>query len=178
MRKLLSLLFIGALASFYACVGPVGPPGVPGPQGPQGQPGADGLIGEAFEVDVSFTAGNNYQAVFDFQPPIFESDVVLIYIQWETASGNSIWRALPQTVLFEEGTLIYNYDFSKDDFSVFLDLNFDPALLAADWTTNQIFRVVVVPADFSSRIDYNDYEGVIKMLGLAEDDFVKLEERK
>jgi hypothetical protein len=113
MRKLLSLLFIGALASFYACVGPVGPPGVPGPQGPQGQPGADGLIGEAFEVDVNFTAANNYQAVFDFQPPIFESDVVLIYIQWETANGNTFGGPCLRPYFFEEGTLIYNYDFSK-----------------------------------------------------------------
>jgi hypothetical protein len=177
MRKLLSLLLVGALATIYACVGPVGPPGVPGPQGPQGQAGVN-IVAEAFEVNVNFTSANNYLAVFDFQPPIFDSDVVLMYVRWETANGNTIWRALPQTVLFDEGTLIYNYDFSKADFSVFLETNFDPSLLGTDWTANQRFRVVVVPADFSSRIDYNDYEGVVKMLGLSESDFVKLEARK
>jgi len=177
MRKLLSFLLLGALASIYACVGPTGPPGVPGPQGPQGQPGVN-IVAEAFEVDINFTAANNYLGVWDFQPAIFESDVVLIYIRWETANGNTIWRALPQTVLFEEGTLIYNYDFSRVDFSIFLETNFEPTLLGTDWTANQRVRIVVVPADFGSRIDYNDYEGVVKMLGLSDKDFVKLEARK
>jgi hypothetical protein len=177
MRKLLSLLLLGALASIYACVGPVGPPGLTGPQGPQGQPGIN-ILAEAFEVDITFTVANNFLGVWDFQPAIFEDDVVLIYIRWETANGNTIWRALPQTVLFEEGTLIYNYDFSRLDFSVFLETNFDPTLLGSDWTANQRFRVVVVPADLNSRIDYTDYDGVVDMLGLSESDFVKLEARK
>jgi hypothetical protein len=177
MRKLLSLLLVGALASIYACVGPVGPPGIPGPQGPQGQAGVN-IVAEAFEVDINFTAANNYTGVWDFKPPIFDSDVVLIYVRWETDNGNTIWRALPQTVFFEEGVLVYNYDFSKVDFSVFLETTFDPSLLANDWTRNQRFRVVVVPADFSSRINYNDYEGVVKMLGLSESDFVKIEARQ
>ena len=55
MRKLLSLLLVGALASIYACVGPVGPPGIPGPQGPQGQAGVN-IVAEAFEVNVNFAA--------------------------------------------------------------------------------------------------------------------------
>lgn len=177
MRKLLSFFLLAAFVAVSACEGPMGPPGLTGPQGPQGQAGVN-IVAEAFEVDVNFTAANNYLAVFDFQPPIFDSDVVLIYVQWETANGNNIWRALPQTVFFEEGILVYNYDFSKVDFSVFLETTFDPTLLGNDWTRNQKFRVVVVPADFSSRIDYNDYEGVVKMLGLSDKDFVKLEARK
>lgn len=177
MRKLLSFFLLAAFVAVSACEGPMGPPGLTGPQGPQGQAGVN-IVAEAFEVDVNFTAANNYLAVFDFQPPIFDSDVVLIYVQWETANGNNIWRALPQTVFFEEGILVYNYDFSKVDFSVFLETTFDPALLPNEWTRNQKFRVVVVPADFGSRIDYNDYEGVVKMLGLSDKDFVKLEARK
>ncbi|MCH6198146.1 hypothetical protein MMU07_01035 [Aquiflexum sp. LQ15W] len=177
MKKLLSFLLLGALASMHACVGPTGPPGVPGPQGQDGRPGIN-ILAEAFEVNISFTATNNYLGVWDFQPAIEVGDVVLIYVRWETANGNAIWRALPQTVLFDEGTLIYNYDFSRFDFSIFLESNFDRALLGTDWTANQRFRVVIVPADLSSRIDYNDYEGVLNMLGLTEDDFVKLESRK
>lgn len=177
MRKLLSFLIIGALATISSCVGPVGPPGVPGPQGQQGQPGVN-IVAEAFEVDVNFTAANNYKAFFDFQPAIFIDDVVLIYIKWESDNGNTIWRALPQTLFLEEGVLVYNYDFSRVDFSVFLESTFDPGILSADFTRNQLFRVVIVPADLGSRIDYNDYEGVVKMLGLSEEDFVKLESRK
>lgn len=173
MRKLLSFFLLAAFVAVSACEGPMGPPGVPGPQGQAGV----NIVAEAFEVDVNFTAANNYQAVFDFQPPIIDSDVVLIYVNWEMSNGNAIWRALPQTVFFEEGVLVYNYDFSKVDFSVFLETTFDPTLLADDWTRNQKFRVVVVPADLDSRIDYNDYEGVVKMLGLSESDFVKLKAR-
>lgn len=177
MRKLLSLFLLGALVTISACEGPMGPPGLTGPQGQQGQAGVN-IVAEAFEVDVNFTTANQFRADFDFKPPIFADDVVLMYIRWETANGNTIWRALPQTVFFEEGILIYNYDFSRVDFSVFLDTTFEPSLLGNDWTTNQKFRIVIVPADLGSRIDYNDYEGVVNMLGLTEDDFVKLEERK
>ncbi|WP_113924992.1 collagen-like triple helix repeat-containing protein [Cognataquiflexum aquatile] len=177
MRKLLSFFLLAAFVVISACEGPMGPPGLTGPQGPQGQAGVN-IVAEAFEVDVNFTAANDYMAVFDFQPPIFEDDVVMIYISWEFANGNTIWRALPQTLFLEEGVLVYNYDFSRVDFSVFLESSFDPGILPLDFTRNQVFRVVIIPADLGSRIDYNDYEGVVKMLGLSDKDFVKLEGRK
>jgi hypothetical protein len=177
MRKLLSLLLVGALATIYACVGPVGPPGVPGPQGTQGQPGVN-IVAEAFELDVNFTSQNEYRVELPLNPALVEGDVLLVYIRWDVSNGLSIWRALPQTVFFDDGVLVYNYDFTSVDYSIFIETNLDPSTLPAVWTANQRFRIVIVPADFSSRIDYNDYEGVVKMLGLTEDDFVKLEERK
>lgn len=172
MKKLSLLILLGGLAFIHACVGPTGPPGLPGP------PGADGqvLLGEAFEVDVNFTAANGFLEEFSFDPPIFSSDVVLIYIRWETLNGNTIWRMIPQTVFFEEGALVYNFDFSRVDFAIFLETTFDPAVLDNSWTRNQRFRVVVVPAELgSARIDYSDYNAVIDMLGLTEESFVKLE---
>lgn len=173
MKKIIVLILVGGLAFIHACVGPVGPPGLPGPPGPRG---ADGevILGEAFEVDVNFTEANGYLEEFSFDPPIFSSDVVLIYIRWETLNGNTIWRMIPQTVFFEEGALIYNFDFSRVDFAIFLETTFDPSSLDNSWTRNQKFRVVIVPAEFGAKIDYSDYDAVIKMLGLSEESFVKL----
>jgi hypothetical protein len=93
-------------------------------------------------------------------------------------NGNTIWRLLPQTVFFDEGVLVYNFDFSRVDFAIFLETTFDPALLSNSWTRNQRFRIVIIPADFgSARIDYNDYEGVMDLLQLSEKDFVKLKSK-
>lgn len=152
--------------------------GPQGPQGPEGEPGIT-IVGEAFEVEVDFTEQNGYEGIFDFDPAILESDVVLAFIQWETTSNNQpIWRALPQTIFFTEGVLIYNYDFTRSDFRLFLDGPLDYSALGPDWTQNQVFRIIVVPADFAgSRIDWTDYEGVTKLLGLEESDFYKIQQK-
>jgi hypothetical protein len=174
MKKQFSLLALGLALLFQACEGPMGLPGPPGPQGPQGQPGIN-ILGKVFEVDVDFTAANNYRANLEFPVPIEPSDVVLVYIQWETFNGNSVWRLLPQTVFFEEGVLVYNFDFTRFDFTVFLETTFDPVTLDNSWTRNQKIRTVVIPADFANgRIDYTDYEGVIDLIGATEEDVLKI----
>lgn len=171
MRKLFALMLLGGMVLLHACVGPVGPPGPPGLDG-------EVILGEAFEVDINFTASNGYKDEFNLNPPIFDSDVVLVYIRWETLNGNTIWRLLPQTVFFEEGVLVYNYDFSRVDFAIFLETTFDPSLLDNSWTRNQRFRIVILPAEFgSARLDYNDYDGVMNLLGISETDIVKLKSK-
>jgi hypothetical protein len=172
MKKLFSLLALGLALFFQACEGPIGPPGPPGPSGPQGQAGLV-LLGEVFEADVDFTAANNYFVDFEFTVPIEPSDVVLVFIQWETFNGTIVWRLLPQTVFFEEGILTYNFDFTRFDFSVFLETTFDPVTLDNSWTRNQKIRTVVIPADFATgRIDYTDYEGVMELIGATEDNVI------
>ena len=174
MKKLFSLLALGFALLFQACEGPMGLPGPSGPQGPQGQPGIN-ILGEVFEADVDFTAANNYLVDFEFTVPIEPSDVVLVYIQWETFNGNSVWRLLPQTVFFEEGVLVYNFDFTRFDFTVFLETTFDPVTLDNSWTRNQKIRAVVIPADFANgRIDYTDYEGVMDLIGATEEDVLRI----
>ncbi|WP_040481538.1 hypothetical protein [Mariniradius saccharolyticus] len=174
MKRISLLLLIGGIAFFQACVGPAGPPGLPGPQGPQGQPGVN-IVGEVFEVTANFTAQNNYQEVFNFTPPIFNSDVVMAYVEWEVQGGNVIWRPLPQTVLFEEGTMIYNFDFSRVDFSLFLNSNFNLANVDNSWTRNQKFRIIVIPGEFAgARLDLSDYNAVMEYLGKTEKDIKTL----
>jgi len=152
-----------------ACEGPAGP------QGPPGQDGQDGgvVLSNAFELEgVHFTGENNYGLVEEYGFEVLPSDVVLVYILWET-DENEIWRLLPQTVFLPEGVLQYSFDFTVVDVSIFLEGTVDLGVLDTIWTRDQIFRVVVAPADFvDARIDYSDYHAVTKMLGLDEEDFI------
>jgi hypothetical protein len=77
------------------------------------------------------------------------------------------------------GVLIYNYDFTQDDFRLFLDGAINPASLGEEWRLNQLFRVIVVPGDYaSSRIDFTNYEAVTAMLGLKDEDFKRIDLKK
>ena len=134
-----------------------------GPRGYDGRDGIDGLNGEegfVFEYEFSFTAPDYSELLLlpdDFI--MFDSDVMLVYFLWEvTEDGIEVWRALPQTLYFDDGELAYNYDFTKFDAKVFLDGTVNLDGLGATWTDNWIARVVVVPAQFGGRIDYSDYE--------------------
>lgn len=172
MRKLIAVLSLVSIFGFLACEGPVGPAGPPGFDGNDGV----NIVSEVFEVDVNFTPENDFSEIFLFEPAILPGDVVLTFIQWEVDNNNSIWRALPQNIFFEEGVLIYNYDFTQTDFRLFLDGPLDYSLLGPEWAENQLFRVVVVPGDFAgSRIDWTNYEAVVKLLNLKDEDFKRIE---
>lgn len=179
MKKITAILGLIAMVAFQSCegpIGPIGPEGPQGPQGPQGQPGVN-IVSEVFQLDVDFTEANNFEVIRNFNPPIVESDIVLAFIRWETTGSTGqipVWRPLPQTVFFEEGVLMYNFDFTRNDFRIFLDGPIDYRTLDADWTRGQRFRVVVVPGDFAgARIDWTNYDAVVKLLGIEEEDFLK-----
>lgn len=162
MSKLFTGLLLITFIFVQACEGPAGPPGEDGVN----------IVGEALEVEVDFTAENDYQVIFDLDPPIFDSDVVIAFIEWEMVNGSSMWRQLPQVVYHEEGLLQYNFDFTVEDFSLFLNPTFDPGLLEPQWTDNQYFRIVIVPADFVSDItEGTGYEEIIELLGISDEEF-------
>jgi hypothetical protein len=76
---------------------------------------------------------------------------------------------MPQTVQFEDGSnLIYNYDFTQVDVNLFLDGTTDFETLGLEWIQNQVFRVVVVPADNVGRVDVSDLDAVMAMYGIEE----------
>ena len=165
MKKIMMLAMAIGIVLIQGCEGPMGP------QGPQGQDG--GLIASsAFELgNVNFTEGNNYQVREDFGFEILPYDVVLVYILWETEEGKDVWRLLPQSAFFQMGELQYNFDYTDENVRIFLDGNIDFATLEDSWLRDQVFRIVVVPADNVGRLDYSDYDGVTKMLGIEEEDF-------
>lgn len=167
MKKLMMLALAIGVVFAQGCEGPMGP------QGPQGQDGGF-IASSAFELgNVNFTKGNNYQVRENFGFEIMPFDVVLVYILWEAEGGKDVWRLMPQSAFFQDGEFQYNFDYTDEEVRIFLDGEIDFASLDDSWLRDQVFRIVVVPADNVGRLDYSDFNGVIRMLGINEDDFQK-----
>lgn len=158
MKKILSILALSALL-FSACEGDLG---IPGPQGPQGNDGGL-IVSSAFEIVVDFNQSNDFQFIEPYGFQVFPSDVTLVYLLWDTINGQDVWRLLPQTVQFEDGSLIYNFDFTQQDVAFFLEGTTDLTTLEDVWTQNQVFRVVVVPADNIDGVDISNIENVLSL---------------
>ena len=130
------------------------------------------LLAEVFEVTASFNAANNYSKLITLNPPIYNSDMVLVYRLFDVINGQRVWRQLPQAVYLIQGELDYNFDFTKNDINIFLESNFNLNTLGATWSQNQVFRVVIIPGYLSNKntkaIDFNDYNAVVKAFNIKE----------
>ena len=159
MKRIISLIALFTLL-FTACEGPPGPPGITGPPG-------QSLASTAFEIEIDFVAPN-YSFVEPYGFEVLPTDVTLVYVLWETLdNGAEVWRLTPQTVIFDTGDdLVYNYDFTQTDVRFFLEGS-NLAGLGPEWTTNQVFRVVVIPADNVGRVDYSDLNTVMQTYGIT-----------
>ena len=186
--KLWNLVLLLGAVLMISCEGPVGPIGPDGPIGPAGKDGLDGdsFLGTVFEIQGDFTSENDFSLYFAFPEStvVYESDVVLVYILWEqtTTDGGEVldvWRLLPQTVFLDEGILQYNYDFTYKDVLIFLGGTVDFNTLLPAEAEDQIFRIVVLPADFaeSKSLDVSDYNLLIKSLNLTPDAVKKIDLR-
>lgn len=168
MKKVSFLLAMLTSVFFISCEGPVGPPGPPGFDGQDGI----NILGTVLEYQDTFSPIDEYSLRFEFPNTVevFESDIVLVYILWNVDGDVDIWRLLPQTVLFNEGLLQYNYDHTFFDVSVFLEGEFDLGLLDPVYTDNQVFRVAIVPAEFGqgSRFDRSNLQQVMDLLNVEE----------
>ncbi|MFT4733582.1 MAG: hypothetical protein ACI9DJ_001823 [Algoriphagus sp.] len=174
------LFFIAAtlVVGFTSCQGPRGLDGLEGLPGPQGITGQDGglVYASAIELIGDFTPENGFQIVEAFGFDVFPADVPLVYIRWEETQSTEIWRPVPQTAYLDQGVLTYNFDFTQDDFSIFLDGTIkDFATIDGAYLNDQVFRVVVVPAAFleTARIASKSYEAITSTFGISEGDFIK-----
>jgi len=161
MKKLLLLPVIALL--FISCEGPMGPPGR------DGFDGVDGIniLGQIFETQVSFSAGDNYEAFVDIpnEIEVFDTDIIMAYILVGEYEGIDIWEPLPQTLFFEdEKILLYGYNYTTLDVGFFLDGTVDFDDLTSDFTQNIIFRVAVLPADAVQGMDLSNMENVLNSL--------------
>lgn len=117
-------------------------------------------IGQTLEFTTNFTSANGFSDRFVFNENIFDSDVVLVFRLEEVSSGLDVWEPLPTASFFFindttgaiEGFLNYRFNFTIGDVDVILNSD-APQLAGPEFTNNQTFRVVVVPADFAQNTD-------------------------
>jgi hypothetical protein len=136
----------------------------------------DDTISEVFEVTASFNSTNNYSKLITLNPPIFSSDVVLVYRLTGTSQGTDIWKLLPENHYFSDGTLDFGYDFdyTKTDVKIFM-IGSNLQTVSTDFRLNQVLRIVIVPASFSTSIDKNNIEAVMSALKVNESQIQKID---
>lgn len=173
MRQLTTLLAFIILSVFTtACDGPEGPPGLDG----------NTLLGQTMEFQASFSANNNYSHLFVFpnQVRVYESDAVLVYLLEETIVSNGtntdVWTPLPQSFFTDQGLLQYTFNHTFSDVNLLLQGNFNLNNAAAIFTQNQIFRVVVMPAEFALDPNLNtmNYQEVSQYIGTNDTNLIRV----
>lgn len=136
-------------------------------------------ISEVFEyTNVNFFP-NTYSVVLTYPHSIFSSDMVLVYRLSGSFQGEDIWKPLPETYYFDDGTLDLRYDFDFTRFDAELHLEgFDLAGVNNNYKLNQIFRVVIVPGFFgkNNKIDFKDYKAVVKAFNIDESKIIKIQQ--
>ncbi len=136
-------------------------------------------ISEVFEyTNVNFLP-NDYRVVLIYPHSILSSDMVLVYRLSGSFQGEDIWKLLPETYYFDDGTLDLRYDFDFTRFDAELHLEgFDLAGVTNVYKLNQIFRVVILPGYFgkNSKINFNDYKAVVKVLNINESKIIKVQQ--
>jgi hypothetical protein len=137
-------------------------------------------IAEAFELrNVNFgNDGNNEYSIYQtLNPQIYASDVILIYRLAGTIDASTpIWQQIPRTLYLPEGELDYDFDFSKEDFTIYAGGTYDLSLTPT-YINNETFRIVIVPAYLSNKnaaetgktaVDFSDYNAVVKAYNIKE----------
>lgn len=141
-------------------------------------------IAEAFElrnIDFGYNPTDGYTIYQTLNPQIAPSDVILIYRLSGTIDASTpIWQQIPRTLFLPEGELDYDFDFSKEDFTIYAGGTYDLELTPS-YINNETFRIVIVPAYLSNKnsgnqekIDFSDYNAVVKAYNLKDSSFKPL----
>lgn len=125
-------------------------------------------ISEVFElrnINFGFDATNGFTIYQTLNPQIRLDDVILIYRLSGTIDSNTpIWRQIPRTLYLNEGELDYDFDFSKEDFTIYAGGTYDLAL-TPNYINNQTFRIVIIRGYLSNKmkvgLDLSDYNAVV-----------------
>jgi hypothetical protein len=161
MKKIVLVLAVVGLAGLFGCEGP---PGVPGPQGPPGYT-VESEVFELLNVNFGYDTELGYNIYETLNPPILDSDVILIYRLSGTIDPQTpIWQLIPRTLYLPQGELDYDFDFSPVDFAIYAGGTYNLALTPS-FIQNQTFRIVIIPGYFSKNleaVDTADYQAVIK----------------
>lgn len=160
IRKI-ALAIIGLLI-FSSCEGPQGP------SGPQGSTGytVESEVFELKNINFGYTVNDGYTIYQTLNPQINSADGILIYRLSGTIDPTTpTWQLIPRTLYLDQGELDYDYDFSKEDFTIYAGGNYDLSLTNS-YLQSQTFRIVIIPGYFSGKgkktVDKTDYNAVIK----------------
>ena len=174
MRKIASLLF--ALTFLLtSCTGDQGPPGFDGAPGIP----ADEYAAQSFEVSpINFQYDNNtglQEVIVALPYDLLDSDVVLVYRLDEVVTINGqdtdAWSPLPQNFFLNDTDIIqYVFNHTFFDVKLLIDGNFNLSNLDTGFTQNQVFRIVILPADpvSSLDIDFTNLDSVIEAFHITE----------
>ncbi len=113
---------------------------------------------------------NDYSVVLTYPYELYNSDMVLVYRLSGVFQGEDVWKLLPESYYFDDGTLDrrYDFDFTRFDAEVHLE-GYDLAGLDNSVKLNQVLRVVVIPAAFGKNsVDIQDYNAVIAAYNIDE----------
>jgi hypothetical protein len=133
-------------------------------------------ISTVFETKlVSFTSSNNYIVRFNFPSAIYASDMVLVYRLTGAVNGKDLWEFLPETYYFADGTrdFSYNFNFTNTFVDIYLNGN-DLISVPSGNRLDQIFRIVVVPANIVYAVDKNNYPAVMAAIKINESQIQKI----
>jgi hypothetical protein len=130
-------------------------------------------ISEVFElrnVNFTYNSVDGYVIYRSLNPVIYDSDNILIYRMSGTINDNTpIWQQIPRTLYLPQGELDYDFDFSKQDFTIYAGGTYDLATTPS-YINNETFRIVILPGYFSNKmannIDFSDYNAVIKAFNI------------
>ena len=134
-------------------------------------------ISEVFEyTNVNFLP-NSYSVVLTYPHSIYTSDMVLVYRLSGSFQGEDVWKPLPETYFFADGTLDlrYDFDFTRFDTQIYME-GFDLAGVSSSYRLNQVFRVVIIPAYFGkTNVNLKDYNAVVKAFNIDESKIIKVQ---
>jgi len=162
MKKILTLFAIVGLVAFSSCSSD--------DDGPDND-----TIPQAFEIQQNFIndAADGYIISEPFSKfiggELYQDESILVYrLEGTNASGSDIWQLIPRTVFFSNGDeLDYDYNFSKQGFTIFAGGNYNLSTRPA-FLTNQVFRFVIIPSNLLASVNKNNYLDVMKTLKLNE----------
>lgn len=92
-------------------------------------------------------------------------------------ANTPIWQQIPRTLYLPQGELDYDFDFSKEDFTIYAGGTYDLATTPS-YITNETFRIVIVPGYFSNKmahkVDLSDYNAVVKAFNIDDKNIKQL----
>ncbi|AXG75091.1 hypothetical protein DVK85_12970 [Flavobacterium arcticum] len=138
-------------------------------------------IGETIQLNsVNLTFDNatgRYQLLYPLDPVIYDSDAVLVY-RFVNDDGFIAKQLIPRTLYIGGPDEVdYDFNYTSQDVLIYADANFDLST-APEFIYNQTFQIIILPSDFSSNIDVNDYDAVMSALNAGGNQEVRVIETR